>query len=92
MVKTYAKDCRLENRARTILEKQGYYVIRSAGSKGIIDLVAIKWTHIKLIQVKSRGISKAEIDAILDLRVPQNVHKEIWLWDVNTRSFQIQKV
>ena len=92
MVKTYAKGCRLENRARTILEKQGHYVIRSAGSKGLIDLVAVKWNGIKLIQVKSRGILKAEIDAIMDLKVPQNVHKEIWLWDVNTRSFQIQKV
>ena len=92
MVKSYAKGCRLENRARTILEKQGHYVIRSAGSKGLIDLVAVKWNGIKLIQVKSRGILKAEIDAIIDFKVPQNVHKEIWLWDVNTRSFQIQKV
>ena len=92
MVKTYAKGCRLENRARTMLEKQGYYVIRSAGSKGVIDLVAVSWRGIKLIQVKSRGISKAEVDAIMDLRVPQNVHKEIWLWDVNTWSFQIQVV
>ena len=92
MVKTYAKGCRLENRARTILEKQGYYVIRSAGSKGLIDLVAIRWNQVKLIQVKSRGISKAELETFMDLKVPGNVHKEIWLWDVNTRSFQIQKV
>lgn len=46
---TAAKGRRLEHEVRTILEAQGYQVIRGAGSKGQVldwkaDLLASKWT------------------------------------------------
>ena len=39
---TAKKGRRNENRMRDVLKKHGYYVIRSAGSFGTADLVAIK--------------------------------------------------
>lgn len=49
----YAAGRRAEWRARDYLEARGYYVIRSAGSKGLIDLVAFKRSRpILVIQVK----------------------------------------
>jgi hypothetical protein len=40
--RAYRRGKRGEGKARTILESEGYYVIRSAGSKGLWDLVAYK--------------------------------------------------
>jgi len=80
----------MELRAKDYLEGGGYYVIRSAGSHGLIDLVAIKWDHVLFIQVKGRGISAQEVEKIMELQVPPNCYKEIWLWDVETRTFAKQ--
>lgn len=41
-----------EQEARKTLIENGYYVVRSAGSKGLIDLVALKENEILLVQVK----------------------------------------
>jgi len=53
--KAYEKGRRAEYRVRYVLQGQGYIVIRSAGSKSPIDLVAINPStkRILLIQVKS---------------------------------------
>ncbi len=51
-VKTVTRGYRAENRARNYLRKKGYYVIRSAGSMGIFDLVAFNDIEIRFIQVK----------------------------------------
>jgi len=45
----------LEHATRTVLEADGYYVIRSAGSKGAADLVAIKPGEVLLVQCKLDG-------------------------------------
>ena len=49
-----------ENQLKKSLEKEGYYTVRAAGSKGIADLVAIKPTscgnafhfEVRFIQIK----------------------------------------
>ena len=38
----YSKGYRLERAARSCLEDRGYFVIRSAGSKSPVDLIAIR--------------------------------------------------
>jgi len=38
---SYRKGAQFEYRVKSIFEKEGYYVVRSAGSHGIADLVAI---------------------------------------------------
>lgn len=38
----YNKGVNFERRVRKDLENKGYYVVRSAGSKGVFDLIALK--------------------------------------------------
>jgi Holliday junction resolvase len=44
-----------ENRVKELLEDDGYFVVRSAGSGGVADLVALKPGQVLLIQVKSEA-------------------------------------
>lgn len=51
MIQTYAKGARGERAVQKKLEKEGWLVIRSAGSKKV-DLVAMKNGETRLIEVK----------------------------------------
>jgi Holliday junction resolvase len=44
-----------ENRVRALLEDDGYFVVRSAGSGGVADLVALKPGQVLLVQCKSEA-------------------------------------
>lgn len=56
-----------ERRTKTLLESMGYLVIRSAGSHGIADLVAIRADTVLLVQCKRRGvISQEELNSLYD--------------------------
>jgi len=68
-----------ENLARKELESQGYYVIRSAASKGIWDLIAIDEKEIIFIQSKVRRIPRIlERKAMEEFVCPENSIKQIW--------------
>ncbi len=59
----YSRGHAFELRARSRLEEQGWFVVRSAGSKTPVDLVAIKSDQRPLfVQAKSgtRSLSKRE--------------------------------
>lgn len=58
------KGIRFEYKIRDMYRKMGYYVIRSAGSHGFFDLIAIhpKLKEIKLLQLKTG--SRAYLDKI----------------------------
>ena len=73
----YDKGARQENQLKKILEAGGAYVIRSAGSKGLFDLVAIFPDYIRLIQVKTMGqpVDKAPLR---NLPIPRNT--SIWIY------------
>lgn len=45
----------LERAAKAALEADGYYVIKSAGSKGIADLIALKIGEVLVVQCKLDG-------------------------------------
>lgn len=51
----YRRGSDLERAARKELEANGYFVIRSAGSKGPADLVALKRGEALLVQCKLDG-------------------------------------
>lgn len=51
----YAGGADLERAAKKMLEDNGYYVIRSAGSKGAVDLAALKNGETVLVQCKTDG-------------------------------------
>lgn len=52
MASHYARGARVENQVADHLRERGYDVIRSAGSKGAADLVALSEGEVLLIQVK----------------------------------------
>ncbi|MEV4861502.1 restriction endonuclease [Streptomyces ossamyceticus] len=64
----YARGRDLEHRVRTHLREQGYEVLRTAGSKSKVDLVAIKTGQILFVQCKRSGaLPPAEWNALWDL-------------------------
>jgi Holliday junction resolvase len=69
---------------RKILEQQGYFVGRSAGSKGIWDLWAVNENGLRLIQVKSTSQKeKAKILFKKDIERMKNTkvfgQQELWV-------------
>ena len=75
-----ASGVRGEYRARDWLRAVGFYVVRSAGSKGAIDLVAFNGHSLRLITVKRGGaaLSPTERAALLAIPVPPNATREYW--------------
>ena len=80
---------RFENKLAAFLENRGYQCIRSAGSRGVVDIFAINENHVRAIQLKT---TKNALDtsgnlstfkkAILGLRSlpsPPNMTRELWV-------------
>jgi len=72
----YHKGREREHYIKKKLEKQGYFVIRSAGSHSPIDLVAIKKNEIRLIQSRKgkyiRPLEKLklkELESLIGLKI-----------------------
>jgi Holliday junction resolvase len=64
----YSRGANFERRVQRYLEKQDWFVIRSAGSHSIIDLVALSGGEVKLIQCKIDGVlSSAEREQLHEL-------------------------
>ena len=87
MNKLYRKGYYYERKVKQILEKDGYLVWRSPGSKSPIDIIAIdNKGSVRLIQVKShKNIKKEEIETLKELakkyeNVP-NVEIELWIFN-----------
>ena len=72
--RNYVIGRRFEYRVQNYLRKLGYYVIRSYGSKGLFDLIAVplrgiieRWPDTLLIQCKNHGvISKKELNNLVN--------------------------
>lgn len=61
----YRDGYELEQAAKKDLEANGYLVVRSGGSKGVADLVAVKRSEVLLVQAKTDGkIGPAERAAL----------------------------
>jgi Holliday junction resolvase len=64
------------------LEAAGYFVIRSAGSHGVVDILAVDTNGLRAIQVKcgdAARCSPAEREALQLLPLPPNATREIWV-------------
>jgi len=66
-MRNYEKGRRLEYVLKEQLERQGCFVVRSAGSRGPADLVAIKGGKATLIQVQKRSHLPKEKENALKL-------------------------
>lgn len=85
MSTNYERGRSAEYRAMRDLEKAGYTVVRSSGSHGPFDVVAVNRLEIRLIQVKRTEGGrlpdlKAAREELARIAVPENAVKEIWVW------------
>ena len=83
--------------ARNELRQQGYLVIRSAGSKTPVDLVAVGQNDVRLIQVKRVMGDKlpsfgTEIAAFAALPVPACCVRELWVFVEGRKAWVIVPV
>lgn len=68
MVNTAQQGRRIEHLVRHNMEAEGYIVMRSAGSKGAVDLFAIKPGQALFVQVKRSGtLPPAQWNRLYDL-------------------------
>jgi len=66
--RNYVKGYQFERRVRSYFENKGFFVIRSAGSKGIFDIIAINKKHVVGVQCKVDGrITKAQANSIAQI-------------------------
>lgn len=73
---------RTERKAMEILRRSDFYVVRSGGSLGPIDLVALRRDAVLLIQCKTnRSPSLEEMECIREYsRALPNARCEVWLF------------
>lgn len=70
-----------ERRTIALLEADGYYCVRAAGSFGLFDVVGIRSTDIVLVQVKThRWPSPAEIQRLKLFECPENCRRLLHRW------------
>ncbi len=74
-----ARGARLERLAQCALEAAGFVVTRSAGSKGVVDLMATNTRTVPLVQIKPCGVIRP-VDRLRLQRLPaaRGCSKEIW--------------
>jgi hypothetical protein len=84
----YRRGYYAERKAAEELKKEGYFVVRAAGSRGPVDLVALG-KDVRLIQVK-RGKALAEGKREI-ARVPCPGLKEVWIYE-GRRGFRKEVV
>ena len=75
----YNKGRIAEYKVRDRLKEAGYIVTRSAGSKGVFDLIALRGDIGLAIQVKSGcKVGKDEFNKFMLAAIPECIHKVIW--------------
>jgi len=82
MTDRYRKGARYERRAKAELEEDGWVVVRSAGSKGGADLVAIKVRQIQIKAVNEPRGWAGELEEMVS-RLPggPGLTRELWIWN-----------
>lgn len=88
--KNRAKGNQEEQRTIERLKKYGYYVIKSASSLGVFDMIAINSKEVRFIQVKytkdPKKKFKTVIEEIENFESPPFVFKELWVWYPHIRD------
>lgn len=86
MNKNYQRGTRFERIIIQTVEKLGYSTLRTAGSHGFADVVAVNRNLVRFIQskvTKDKKIRistyKLDIAKILETSIPENVTKELWI-------------
>jgi Holliday junction resolvase len=78
--KNYRRGRRFEYKLKKELEKYGFLVVRSAGSRSPFDLVALNQSYIFFIQLKyNKKISKQEFEKFYDFAEQYRTASSIFL-------------
>jgi hypothetical protein len=86
-VTNYRNGANLERAAKRYLEDNGYYVTKSGGSKGVVDLVALKPGEVLLVQCKTDGyLAPAERTALRQLALRLNATALAGRWAKEGRA------
>jgi hypothetical protein len=92
-VANYTKGLKKEYQSRLLLEAAGYEVMRSAGSRGLWDLVGISGTGIVLCQVKvGDWPGTLELEAMRKFPVPENCVKIIHRWRRGQQTPDVRRI
>jgi hypothetical protein len=94
-VKCKRKGNRLEQKTIAKLSAAGYLCIRSAGSLGLFDVVAINPLGIRCIQVKANDWPRPEEREGLRMAamgLPPNAQIECWRWNDGAREPIIKRL
>lgn len=82
----YQRGVRFERDIISETKSEGYETLRTAGSHGFADVIAINEKLVRLIQGKVTkdakpriGAYKADIAKILAIKCPPNVTRELWI-------------
>lgn len=88
------KGRRSEHKARHLLERSGFHVMRAAGSKGPVDLIAWDAVSLRFISVKSgtRYCSAIEREGLQLMPRPPLASVEIWRYPDRARAPLIEKL
>ena len=91
MVNQYRRGARVERLLRKKLESEGYYVVRSAGSKGAVDLVAWNYNHCLVIQVALIGVkTKKDYDRLRKVpEIPKMLRR---MYEYDRGEWKVTKV
>jgi Holliday junction resolvase-like predicted endonuclease len=91
----YSKGRAIEQRVMTFLKMSGFSAMRSAGSKGVFDIIAYNKEMVRFIQIKSgasprKSMYKADIESIMSTEVPPVLSsRELWIHKDNVGFTEI---
>ena len=70
----YKKGADFERRVKKLLRELGFYVVRSAGSRGAFDLIAFKCLVFGVqVKVSEKNLTVDEIDKAIEEAKPYNI-------------------
>jgi len=92
----YARGAAFERKVRRLLEEDGWFVVRSAGSRGAVDLIALRERgnvlRVQLISCKLDGyVPPAEREQLLELK-RQLPHAEVLIAKKENGSVVFEKI
>lgn len=92
-MRRYVKGRRHEYRAKEMWEKEGAFVVRAAGSKGVADLVAIKNSQAYLIQVKANQKPRRnEVEKLIETAAKCGAFAVIMVWNQHEKKWLIDTI
>jgi predicted AAA+ superfamily ATPase len=91
--KNYRTGRRIEYKTRDYLKEhgRGYFVYRTAGSHGEVDIIATSRAHVRFIQVKyGKRPTKADREKAREVQIPNSATLEIWYWKPHSSDPEIE--